>query len=162
MPTCSFCGSTLEVKDTSYYCCFCDLELVSDQIQKNGLRRQVSLEQAASLGEANQSTKELIQKDSYYLTCLLRLVRQERTRIYNYLRIFNRANKQQADFVDQAQDMGERYEYWTRKMWVIENILRDRAGCFPERITDNYLRDMAENIEKSNCKPMHFVSRKKE
>lgn len=163
MPTCPFCGSTIEKGEHLYYCIFCDMELMANQIQYDGSRRQISFEEPASLKEAELSTKELIEKDSYYLTCLLRLVRQERARIYNYLRIFKKANEQQGDFLNQAADTGSHYEYWTRKAWVLENILRERSGFFPAKISDKFLAELLEQIKSVNAKPMEIMnSRKKQ
>ncbi|WP_160037235.1 hypothetical protein [Paenibacillus sp. An7] len=49
-----------------------------------------------------------------------------------------------------GQDEGAKnYRYWTRKAWIIENILRDRAGYYPIKITDNMLNSIIEQMEKT-------------
>lgn len=160
MPTCMFCGSKVEKRDQMYYCLFCNMELLAGQVQHNGSRRQILLEEPISLEDAELSTGELMKKDSYYLTCLLRMVRKERSRIYHYLHIFKKANEQQGSFFDQEADTGSRYEYWTRKGWVLENILRERCRFFPEKIYDSYIQMMTQNVRRSNAKLMQVKGRK--
>ncbi|MEK5645909.1 MULTISPECIES: hypothetical protein [Paenibacillus] len=159
MQTCPFCGSVIEEKEHAYYCSFCDMGLVASQIQQNGFRKKVFYEVPVFLEAAKLSTRDLLEKDSYFLTCLLREVRQERSRSYQYyLRFFKKANEEQGDFLDDAKHAGGQYEYWTRKAWILENILRERFGSFPERISDAYLQTMARNIDKFNEKPMRIMS----
>ncbi|AOZ94928.1 hypothetical protein [Paenibacillus crassostreae] len=160
MLTCPYCGSMIDISGDMYYCLFCEIEVMKDRIQQDGARRQIHLEQRAYLEVVNQPTSELMKRDSYALVCLLRLVRQERTKVYHFLHIFKKANEQQDDFIQAADETGRDYEYWTRKVWILENILRERIGYFPERITDAYLQEMARNIEKSNRKQMKIVARK--
>lgn len=161
MPTCPFCGSPVTAATETYFCSFCEMEIPADALLQDGSRRQLPpLEQVASLEDAGQSTKVLLNKDSYYLTVLLRLVREERTKVYNYLRVFNKLEERPADLEDKKIETGREYEHWTRKMWTIENILRDRSGFYPERITDGYLEGLAANMTKSNGKSMRFMSRK--
>lgn len=56
MPTCMFCGSKVEKRDQMYYCLFCNMELMADQVQNNGSRRQILLEDPSSLEDAELST----------------------------------------------------------------------------------------------------------
>lgn len=160
MPTCMFCGSKVVKRDQIYYCLFCNMELIAGQVQHNGSRRQISFEEPTSLKDAELFTGELMKKDSYYLTCLLRMIRKERSKIYHYVHIFKKANEQQGSFVDQEADAGSRYEYWTRKGWIIENILRERCGFFPEKIYNSYVQMMAQNARRSNAKLMQVKRRK--
>lgn len=94
-----------------------------------------------------------------YLIVLLRLVRDERKRTYNLLRVVNKgaALKPGETAFKQGQDEGaNNYRYWTRKAWIIENILRDRVGYYPAKITDNLLNGILEQVQQSNEKPMTF------
>ncbi len=161
MPTCPFCGSPLDAATEHYFCSFCDMEIPATSIQQNGFRRQLPpLERVSSLEDAKQSTQVLLTKDSHYLIHLLRLVREERTKVYNYLRLFNKVEDRPSDLEKDKIETGNVYEYWTRKAWIIENILRDRSGFYPERITDGYLTGLASNMIQSNKKTMRFMSRK--
>ncbi|SDM16313.1 hypothetical protein SAMN05428961_110122 [Paenibacillus sp. OK060] len=112
-----------------------------------------------ALNDRHKSFKE---KDSYYLTVLLRLVRNERKRAYNLLRVVNKGAALQPgkSSFKSGQDEGARnYRYWTRKAWIIENILRDRGGYYPAKITDNMLNGIIEQVQQSNEKPMTFSTK---
>ena len=49
------------------------------------------------------------------------------------------------------------YDYWTRRQNVIENVLIDREGYFPARITDKLLREKLELITKCQQQSMRGV-----
>ena len=90
MQTCAYCGSAVEPVGKGLYCSFCDMEVYQDEVQENGMRRQLLAEKVVFLSAAERSTQELMEKDSYFLTLLLRLVRKERNRTYNLLRVVNK------------------------------------------------------------------------
>lgn len=159
MQTCAYCGSGVEPVGNGLYCSFCDMEVYQDDVQTNGRRRPVQAEETVLLSFAERSTQEIMEKDSYYLILLLRLVRDERKRAYNLLRIVNKGAAVQPDTaaLQAGQDEGAKnYKYWTRKAWIIENILRDRAGYYPAKITDGLLSGILEQVQESNEKPMTF------
>ncbi|CAM4307587.1 hypothetical protein P4H94_23480 [Paenibacillus macerans] len=97
----------------------------------DGKRRDIPIEEVVFLAAAKQSTSELLKKDSYFLTVLLQLVRQERKLTYNLLRVINKGAALQPGFEEGQREVGKTYQYWTRKAWIIENILRDRVGYYP-------------------------------
>lgn len=160
MQTCAYCGSGVEPVGNGLYCSFCDMEVYQDDVQENGMRRPVLAEDTVLLSAAERSTQEIMEKDSYYLTLLLRLVRNERKRTYNLLRVVNKGAALQPEKFKAGQDEGgKNYRYWTRKAWIIENILRDRSGYYPAKITDNMLNSIIEQVQQSNQKPMTFSSK---
>ncbi|MGE7939894.1 hypothetical protein [Bacillus paramycoides] len=61
----------------------------------------------------------------------------------------NNASEVDDEFKDLTQDQAKDYEYWTRRKFVIENILLERQGYFPEKITNKVLGFMADQIKKS-------------
>lgn len=157
MQTCGYCGSAVEPVGKGLYCLFCDMEVYRDEVQENGMRRPLRAEKVVFLSAAERPTQELMEKDSYYLTLLLKLVRNERKRTYNLLRVVNKGAELQPGKFKSGQNEGAKnYQYWTRKAWIIENILRDRAGYYPIKITDNMLNSIIEQMEESNQKPMTF------
>ncbi|MFE6139514.1 hypothetical protein [Bacillus sp. NPDC057893] len=60
----------------------------------------------------------------------------------------NNASEVDDECKDLAQDQAKDYEYWTRRKFVIENILLERQGYFSEKKTDKILRFMANQIKK--------------
>lgn len=74
--------------------------------------------------------------------------------------MLNNASEVDDEFKDLAQDQANDYEYWTRRKFVIENILLERQGYFPERKTDKILRFMADQIKKSMKRKMKISQTK--
>lgn len=161
--TCTYCGTELKSENQSYYCVFCEMPVSDENVQQNGKRKQITFQtNHVFISDAEQNTGQLMQRSTNDIILLLRLARQKRTDIYNYLRIINKANEQDGGFQEHAQVTGKDYEYWTRKAWVLENILRDRTGVYPERITDDYLIGLATRAEKINEKSMKMVKKKQQ
>ncbi|WP_310144204.1 hypothetical protein [Paenibacillus amylolyticus] len=130
------------------------MSIKSEDIQENGVRKQIPfLLNTVTISDTEQNTSQLMQRSTNELIVMLRLVRQKRTDFYNYLRVLNKAK---GDFQEHAELTGKDYEFWTRKAWVLENILRDRTGSFPERITDDYLAGLAARADKINRKSMRI------
>ncbi|WP_347553032.1 hypothetical protein ABFG93_22610 (plasmid) [Pseudalkalibacillus hwajinpoensis] len=48
----------------------------------------------------------------------------------------------------------EEYEKATQKVWIIENILKDRIGYYPVKVTDNFLQLYLHRIKQSQKKRM--------
>ncbi|MEK4114581.1 hypothetical protein MHH92_30535 [Paenibacillus sp. FSL M7-1414] len=156
--TCPYCGTELRSENQAYYCAFCEMAVSAEDVQQNGERRQIAFQtNNVSISDAEQNTCQLMQRSTNDLIVLLRLVRQKRTDFYNYMRVLNKA---EGDFQEHAELTAKDYEYWTRKAWVLENILRDRTGVFPERITDDYLSGLAVRADKINGKSMRIRAKK--
>lgn len=157
MYTCGFCGSTVHVTESgAAHCSFCKMDLFPEDIQKYGHRKSVLAAAEPLLSDAENPTPVLMEFNTFHLIKLLRLVRAERKERYNLMRIILKRIEEQPDLhaaKDAAQD---RYEYWSRKVWVIENILRERSSVFPVKISDDYLDTMIKQIEKDNSYKMTF------
>ena len=160
MKTCPYCGVALEYDENHYFCTFCQMTVASADVQSNGRRKPLLADPFVCADYAELSTPELMEKSTYFLMILLRQVRQERKDKYNYVRLFNKViDAGRNEYLEVAQESGKTYEWWTRKAWVIENILRDRMATFPVRVTDYYLSGLVDHIQTYNQKPM-FLARK--
>lgn len=76
------------------------------------------------------------------------------------MRVLNNASEVDDEFKDLTQDQAKDYEYWTRRKFVIENILLKRQGYFPEKITNKVLGFMADQIKKSMQRKMKISQTK--
>ncbi|MDA1872018.1 hypothetical protein SAMN04487918_12318 [Bacillus sp. bc15] len=76
------------------------------------------------------------------------------------MRVLNNASEVDDEFKDLTQDQAKDYEYWTRRKFVIENILLERQGYFPEKITNKVLGFMADQIKKSMQRKMKISQTK--
>ena len=156
MVTCGFCGSELEIN----YCSFCDMELEKRYILKDGQRLA---QKELFLGFPNQnevfqSTKELMKKETIDLFCLLREARRLRAEVFKLRKIKHDAErdlgKSNNDLKQLDEATYEEYEHATRKVWVIENIIKDRLGYYPKRISKSFINGFVDRIEDSEEKIM--------
>ncbi|MGH0417770.1 hypothetical protein [Bacillus cereus] len=141
---CEFCGGHMREQQTGML-----------QICQNGERFEFTkMQQHIFLEHINQNVGELKQYHTYDLYLLLKEVRDARSQTYYGLQLLNKASKTEKKLQVTANETGGEYEYYTRKAWVIENILLERQGFFPDKITARVLQYMEEQIQKSRKKTM--------
>lgn len=158
--TCPYCETKITVKETGVYinhgfCEFCHVLLGPNShygmYNENGLRGTKKRMKMVVLEEAKKSLPELLTLHTVDLLFLLRLARVERAAQYNLLRIYNKAGDEGIDlkeYQETFKHQGGEYEYWTRNCWRIENIIYDRLGYFPEKITDEFILRYEARVEK--------------
>ncbi|MFG6150631.1 hypothetical protein [Halobacillus sp. B23F22_1] len=89
MKTCAYCGSEVEES----YCFYCKMELEQRCILKNGNRLAHNIQQLPSEQDIFLSTKELMQRETIELLCLLKYARKYRSDVYNWRFLTNKANE---------------------------------------------------------------------
>lgn len=152
MRTCAYCGSELNNR----YCSFCELELMDRYILKDGERLKNDIPHFPEQRDIFKSTSELLQLETIELLCLLRHARNYRSEVYKLRIITHKANDQGGGLEEiEASSYGD-YEEATKKVRVIENIIKDRVGYYPEKVTENFLSMYLERIEKSQRKKMRI------
>lgn len=172
--TCPFCATEVEVDELGmsyeHHCNFCGAELIEpltgrSLININGQRlcsKKVS--DFLTIDHAIKPVYELKTYHTYDLIECLRLVRTERTKAYDLLKDLNRVidteGTEGEEYRKAASFQGKEYESWTRRMWVLENLITERMGYFPERITDEMLIKYKEKSKEVNNKSMS-ISRDK-
>ncbi|MDO7285917.1 hypothetical protein Q5W88_21675 [Shouchella clausii] len=160
MITCPYCGTELLDQQVNYYCSFCEMAIPSASIQYNHEREQIFNDFDLCQDEfmldlyINKRTEELLQLSTYELLYVLRHLRAQRSEIYKSLHTFK--NAQVTEYTEEA---GKLYEESTKRMFVVENILRQRLGYVPSRVTENFLSKYKEMILKDKGTAM--VIRKK-
>jgi len=156
MKTCTYCGSPVKSIDRfDYYCSFCMMDLKYEDVQENGKRKNYLPASQPSLSDLNKSTPELMCFSTVEMLFLLRFARKERADIYQQRYIFIRAMKEGAkEFTEAEQYTFSAYENATRKCFVLENLLRERIGYYPAKLTDSYIQTLAARMEESAKKDM--------
>ncbi|WP_353054178.1 hypothetical protein [Bacillus thuringiensis] len=148
---CEFCGGHMREQQTGVL-----------QLCQNGERFEFrKLQQHIFLERVHQSVEALKQYHTYDLYVLLKEVREARSQTYYGLQLLNKVSKTESTLQATADETGGEYEYYTRKAWVIENILLERQGFFPEKITARVLEYMGEQIRKSMKKTMRISKRQR-
>lgn len=155
MKTCAFCGSEININ----FCDFCDMELEEKYILVNGerLAQYKDFKGYPDHSLIFSSTKELMKLETIELLCLLREARSHRANVFN-LRLLRHKAEEQEGYTEQVSDLAVKtyseYEIATRKVWVIENIIKDRIGYYPQRVTKNFLSMFLDRMKKCETKKM--------
>jgi hypothetical protein len=151
MKTCGYCGSEVSSLDEKhFYCDFCEMKLSRDRVTENGERRSIYFRDFAFLDWIKRSTPELMMLHTVELLLLLREARKARSDNFGVLHLFNKVeSKGVEEEIRKAKSyQGGEYKYLTRKMWVLENIIRDRIGYVPERMSQAFLIKQMEQAKK--------------
>jgi hypothetical protein len=176
MFTCPYCGTELIIDKESNHaeCRYCEIMLGPTSkygmYAQNGERKQrIREKNIVSSTTAQLPLPELEQLHVVDLVLCLQAARAERAQVYNLMRLFNKAeeidtmdSQQVQEYKGLANETGGDYEYWTRRCWMIENLLLDRIGYFPERINQLFLDSLITKNEKSLIKKMVISKQKRE
>lgn len=157
MKTCPYCGSNVDqMNSMHYYCDFCDMTLPSKCVKENRERLDVRVRDFAAYHSIYKTTPELMVYSTFELFYLLKLIRKERTDMYHHMHVFHQACELEDtnDFREAEKETGSDYIYLTKKSFVVENIIRQRLGYVPARITETYLVKYLENIKNDKTSPM--------
>ncbi|WP_121614461.1 hypothetical protein [Mesobacillus foraminis] len=155
MKTCPYCGSLVELICSKFQCNYCELTLFPEDVQKDGNRKDLLPVSQPSYTELRKSTSELMELTTIELLYLLKFARAERREIYANRKVFVQALKEGFDTcVEGIRYTFTEYEYWTRKCFVLENLIRERMGYIPEKISDSYLDEIITKMKESQQKVM--------
>ncbi|MCQ6281109.1 hypothetical protein [Bacillus sp. EB600] len=156
MKTCPYCGTNIERMDRQhYYCDFCCMKLDARIVKENHERLDVRFREFALAAHIDKTTPEIMTLSTFELLCLLKMIRQERNDMYHHMHVFRRAGDAGSnDFKKVEKESGRDYIYFTKKAFIVENIIRSRLGFVPRRITEKYLTKYLENIQNDKKGPM--------
>jgi hypothetical protein len=163
MKTCPYCGSHTERMDYQYYYCdFCCMKIDIKIVKENQERLEVRFRDFALDAYIDRTTPEIMTLSTFELLYLLKMIRKERNDMYHHMHVFRRASDAGSnDYKEAEKDSGEDYIYFTKKAFVVENIIRSRIGYVPARITENDLVKYLENIIKGKKGPMMIRTKRK-
>ncbi|UOR12625.1 hypothetical protein [Halobacillus amylolyticus] len=155
MKTCCYCGSQIEPNEQHYYCDFCEMKIGKANVQQDGKRKNFLQESQPSNIDAEKSTPELMTYTTIELMFMLKIARKERSDTYHTRHTFIQAMKTGADeFQNGERYTYDMYDYWTRKCLVLENLIRERIGYIPHKLTESYIQNLAARMEESTKKRM--------
>lgn len=138
--TCGYCGSSLGTtpmgKADKCYCGFCEM-FVKPSV--NGERAE-PLQKNEYIGyeHIKLSTPEMMEMHTKSLLGLLKFMRDERRSMFDAMRTLKKVSDM-PEYKEGAAFTSSEYEMITRKCFVVENILRDRMGYIPKKITDKLM-----------------------
>src|SRR4051812_5442179 len=139
------------------------MQLDARIVKENHERLDVRFRDYAMTSQIEMTTPEIMTLSTFELLYLLKLIRKDRHDVYHYMHVFRRACEESNDFKEAEKDSGREYFYFTKKAFVVENIIRTRLGYVPERITESYLVKYLQNIENDKkTGPMLIRTKRKE
>ena len=143
MNTCKYCGQKLKAIGTKesipfYFCSFCEMEFSVDETCVDRKRISVIPE---ILEDSNiyQTTQQFLERDTITLYHVLKEIRSF---WYNLKTLLESAKKQMAGDAAleiSVSEMTKEYGVLTKKKFVVENIILERTGFFPEKLTEEFL-----------------------
>ena len=149
MKTCPYCGSDVEKMDQQhYYCGFCCMSLNVKIVKENRERLDVRFRDFVLDAQIDKTTPEIMTLSTFELLYLLKLIRKERSNMYHHMHVYYRAGQAGINDLQEAEkETGRDYMYYTKKAFVVENLIRSRLGYVPERVTENYLVRYMEKVK---------------
>jgi hypothetical protein len=133
------------------------MKLDAQIVKENRERLDVRFRDFAMDTYIDKPTPEIMILSTFELLYLLKLIRKERNDMYHHLHTFHRASVAGSnEFKEVEKTSGQDYIYYTKKAFVVENIIRSRLGYVPKRITENFLARYLENIRSDKKEPMNI------
>lgn len=155
MNTCPYCGSEVESYGHDFYCFYCEMIVDSNDVQQNGKRKNFLPASQPTHDYLKRNTPQLMTITTVEMLFLLKFARAERSSVYGHRYTFIQAMKEGVgEFKEGEQYMFEEYEYWTRKCFVLENLIRERIGYIPAKLTESYIQNLAGKMLESTKKDM--------
>lgn len=157
MNTCPYCGSKVESFGKKFSCLFCEMILDKNDLQQNGKRKELIPASQPAYEDLQRSTSELMKMNIVELLFLLKFARAERSLIYGQRRtILQAMNDGAEEFKEGEQYTFKEYEHLTRKCFVLENLIRERIGYIPAKLTEDYIQNFVDRMSESAKKEMRI------
>jgi len=133
-------------------------------VKENYERVDVRFRDFALDAYIDKTTPEIMTFSTFELLYLLKMIRNERNNMYHLMNVFHQAGKEGiTEYIDVEKETGRDYMYYTKKAFVVENIIRTRLGYVPDRITESYLLKYLQNIKNGKkTGPMIIRTQRKE
>lgn len=159
MNTCKYCGTELKEKDSLYHCSYCDL---SFEIQETCLDRK-RMKPIPELYDFNyyKSTKDLLEENTVVLFHMLSECRKDWYTNFSLLSQLKNAEPSEDKEEEESnkilyKQLYNEYIQLTKQKFIIENILLEKAGYVPEKITKEFLGSLVEQSKAFAEKPMYI------
>src|SRR5437763_13841731 len=96
-------------------------------VKENHERLDVRFREFAFATHINKTTPEIMTLSTFELLCLLKMIRKERNDMYHHMHVFRRAGEDGSnDFKEAEKKSGRDYMYFTKKAFIVENIITSR------------------------------------
>lgn len=158
MNTCKYCGQRLKtnnsIEDLPFYCSFCDMKFTAKEVCLDRQRITV-IPECLEHTAIYQTTQQFLERDTITLYHVLKEIRS----MWYDLKILLEKIKKQINgdkkLSEQLNDMLQEFRLLTKKKFVVENIILERTGFLPERITELFLDQVLSQSLAASSKKMY-------
>lgn len=168
MVTCKFCGQELQFigenhGEHHFNCTFCDMTFLLEETSA-GRKRKMSVPESIETLNFYSSTKEFLECDTINLYYTLKDIREFWYHLKSLLETA-KVKLKDGELVQNAntdsgmdevvKELMKEYTVITKKKFVVENILLDRTGFLPEKLTEDFLSEIYEAGQMASKKAMY-------
>jgi len=166
MITCKFCGTELQFvgekeKETFFNCTHCDIvfPLADTSVDR---KRKLSIPEYLVDADIYLPTKKLLERDTVTLYHILKETRSfwfNIKKLLESMKVHYKDNEiPQSDegISDDLKSLKDEFKLLTKQKFVVENILLERTGFFPEKLTQEFLNDIEVQGVTASSKPMYI------
>lgn len=155
MLTCPYCATEVQKISKGFYCSFCQMTGMTPT--QNGERRsRYKMKDMITTDDLKKTTPELMTYHTFDLKLILKMLREQKRDFFTHITTFKRAGNETDEFREIEKETGDEYEKIKRKTWAVENILMDRVGYIPIKVSQDLLMSDLERIEKTTGKQMNI------
>lgn len=166
MISCRYCGTELQFvgemeKEFFFNCTHCVIvfPLAATSVDR---KRKMSVPEYLVDIDIYQSTKQLLERDTYTLYHILKATRSfwfDIKKLLESMKVYYKENEvpqAEVGVEDDLKSMKEEFKLLTKQKFVVENILLERTGFFPEKITQEFLNTIDSQGLAASSKPMYI------
>lgn len=161
MITCKYCGQELiflgQNEENYFHCDFCDLVFNLEETSVDR-KRNISVPKFIDDVDYYLPVSILLKKDTITLFHTLKALRSFWFDIKSLLEKakIHYSNNELPSLKDEAHyKLKQNYIELTKRKFVIENILLERIGFLPDKITDEFLNSIYTLGEEASSRPMY-------
>ena len=163
MITCKYCGTELDFigeKESKqfFHCNYCDISFEKQETCYDRKRKASVPPHYDS--NYYQPTNQLLKLNTVELFHLLSDCRKDWFTNYSTLQSLKKLKNDDPSKTKQVDEMykplNHEYIKMSKQKFIIENILLEKAGFLPEKITNEFLSMLVEEGTKSSQKPMYI------
>lgn len=168
MITCKYCGQELkfigEVEQEHYFdCSFCEMTFPLSETSA-GRKRKMSVPEYIDTLSHYATTEEILECNTITLYYTLKDIRAfwyylktmlEKSKVVLADNQLPKANEGEAGMDQVIQDLLKEFRTISKKKFVIENVILERTGFLPEKITEEFLSDIYDQGKTASQKPMY-------
>lgn len=159
MITCKYCGTELKAdKDNAelFNCSYCDMSFEIQETSKD--RKRISPIPELYDLSYYKPTKELLEESPVILFHILAECRKDWYQNFSLMKKLKSLDPEEVneELNSNIKALYNEYIKITKQKFIIENILLEKAGFVPEKLTEEFLNSLLQQGQSIAAKPMYI------